>query len=119
MRLTLALALLAVPVLAQTRIMEFVDRPADQKKVLLFINRTYISRPYIAKQIGKSCPDVVITQDRERAQFRMDHDFGLHMIGNDIALYDRAGALITTVSARRPQNAIKDLCAAIETAAAH
>jgi hypothetical protein len=49
----------------------------------------------------------------------MDHDFGLHMIGNDIALYDRAGALITTVSARRPQNAIKDLCAAIETAAAH
>lgn len=107
MRITLALALLAV----------IPARPADNKKVFLFIHRTYISRPYIAKQIGKSCPAVTITQDAQRAQFRMDHDFGLHGIGNDIALYDQAGALITTVSARRPQNVIKNMCAAIGAAA--
>lgn len=92
---------------------------AQSARTLLFVNQTYLSRPYIAKELQKSCPAVVITQDKDRAQFRMDHDFGLHRIGNDIALYDKSGALITTVSARRPNNAIKNLCAAIETAAAH
>jgi phage/plasmid primase-like uncharacterized protein len=107
MRLTLALALLGV-VPAQ---------PADQK-VLLFINRTYISRPYIAKRLAKSCPEVRITQDAKRAQFRMDHDLGHGgWMGNDISLYDKSGDLITTVYAKKPQNAIKDLCAAIEAAA--
>jgi hypothetical protein len=117
MRFTAVLAIAALPILAQNRLLEFVDRPTDQK-ILLFINHAYISRPYMARQIQKNCPEVEITQKREHAQFRIDDDFGENRwIANEIALYDKSGDLITTASAKNPKNAIKNLCAAITTVA--
>jgi hypothetical protein len=107
MRLTLALALLAV----------IPAQPADQKKVLLFIHQTHISRPYIAKRVLKSCPGVKITLDQKQAQFVLDHDWGAHGFNHAFALYDQAGELIMTKSTMLSQNGIKDLCAVMESAA--
>jgi hypothetical protein len=107
MRLTLALALLGV----------IPAQPADQKKVLLFIHQTHISRPYIAKRVLKSCPGVKITLDQKQAQFVLDHDWGAHGFSHAFALYDQAGELILTKSTMLSQNGIKDLCAVMEAAA--
>lgn len=98
-----ALALLALPSLAQS--------PAERVRV--YIDSTYISRNQLIKEIGKSCPAVVVTNDRERANYSIIHEFGPFGYGNHITLFDRSGDILKTVSAKRPGNAVKQACAVL------
>ncbi|QQS45748.1 MAG: hypothetical protein IPM66_17700 [Acidobacteriota bacterium] len=71
----------------------------------------------IIKTFSKRCPGVIITSDRERADFTvlLEHHGGKGSIRRDnkFVVYDRNGDVIKSGSTRMLGNAVKDACRAI------
>lgn len=71
----------------------------------------------IIKTFGKRCPGIIITSNRERADFTvlLEHHGGKGSIRRDnkFVVYDKNGDVIKSGSTRMLGNAVKDACRAI------
>lgn len=71
----------------------------------------------IIKTFGERCPEVTITNEREKADFviLLDHEGGKGIIRRDnkVAVFDHHGISLYSGSTRSLGNAVKDACNAI------
>ncbi len=71
----------------------------------------------IIKTFGDRCPSLVITNNREKADYvvLLDHEGGKapFLRDNKVVIFDREGDAIHSGSTRSLGNAVKDACAAI------
>jgi hypothetical protein len=74
----------------------------------------------IIKTFHERCPDIHITNERERADYvvLLDHEGGksIFLKDNKVAVFGRDGTSIHSGSTRSLGNAVKDACAAIHLA---
>jgi len=71
----------------------------------------------IARTIGKKCPELTVTIDKEKADYILilDHEDGKSRLARDNkwVVYNKDGDIIGSGSVRSIGNAVKDTCAAI------
>jgi hypothetical protein len=73
----------------------------------------------VMKQFTRHCPDVVVTANRDKADYtvRFDHESAspitLFVRGNKVAIFGKNEELIFSTSTRLLANAVKESCAAI------
>src|SRR5258708_6006912 len=71
----------------------------------------------IIKTFNERCPEVIVTMNKERADFivLLDHEGGkgYALKDNKVALFNKDGDAIFSKSTRELGNAIKDACEAI------
>jgi hypothetical protein len=71
----------------------------------------------IYKTFGASCPDVVVTDIQDRANYvvRLDHEGGKGWARKDnkVAVFNKEGDMIYSNSTRSLGNSVKDACRAI------
>ena len=95
--LTTAGALICAQKTAQTRV---------------FIAQTQLSRAYLVDHIQKTCPNVVVTITEKSADFAIIHEYSPF---GHIILFNKSGDVIQSISAKRPNTLIRDLCSAINS----
>src|SRR5262245_491979 len=91
----------------------------DTKGSLLVTGGTSPDSVEVMKNFGRWCPDVIVTANREKADYivRLDHE-GANpatpfVRGNKVAVFNKAQDLIYSNSTRFLSNAVKDACRAI------
>jgi hypothetical protein len=91
----------------------------DVKGALALIGGTSPESVEVMKTFAKQCPDVVVTANREKADFlvRLDHE-GINpttpfVHGNKLAVFNKDQDLVLSNSTRLLGNAVKEACAAI------
>lgn len=96
------------------------DASAGAVKGSLFVvGGTSPQNVEVMKAFLKRCPDVIVTGDREKAEYvvRLDHEAAgpttPFVRGNKVAVFNKFQDLIYSGSTRFLSNAVKDACAAI------
>jgi len=73
----------------------------------------------IIKTFGERCPDVIINNRQEKADYivLLDHEGGKELISRDnkVVVFNRDGDAIVSRSTRSLGNAVKDACVAISS----
>ena len=73
----------------------------------------------IIKTVQERCPDVVVTSEKDRADYalRLEHEGGKGVLDRDnkFVLFDAAGDAVGSGSTRSLGNAVKDACAFVRT----
>jgi hypothetical protein len=96
---------------------------ADVKGSLSLMSGTSPQNVEVMKTFSQKCPGVVITANRDKADFvvRLDHEepspTTLFTHGNKVAVFDKSEDLIYSGSTRLLGNAVKSACEAITKAA--
>ena len=91
----------------------------DAKSALSFTGGNSPQSLDVIKSFNQRCPDVIVTGDREKADYlvRLDHEAvgptTPFVRGNKVAVFDKSADLVYTRSTRILGNAVKGACAAI------
>ena len=91
----------------------------EVKGALSYTGATSSENVEVMKTFQKRCPDVLITSNKEKADFvvRLDREGPSPMTpfvrGNKVAVFDKNGDLVFTDSTRLLPAAVKGACAAI------
>jgi len=91
----------------------------DAKGSLAFTGGTSPQSVEVMKEFSRRCPGVVVTADREKAEYivRLDHEAINPMTpfvhGNKVTVFNRNSDLIYSNSTRTLGSAVKETCAAI------
>jgi hypothetical protein len=108
-----ATVLLAIALLAATA------TPQDKKHITLTENSSVASAD-IVRGLAKKCPNVSLTTDAARADYKLeairqlrDQDAEGSTWRYKLTLFDKTGAAVYATSTRSLDNAIKDVCSAI------
>lgn len=94
---------------------------SDPRGSLAFTGGTSPQNIEVMKAFTRQCPNVVITSNREKADYviRFDHDelnpTSAFVKGNKVAVFNRDEDLVFTTSTRTLGTAVKGVCSAISS----